>query len=92
MDAVWEEEQVKFIEDNATACTARRLINISDALARMSRRSIRHQCGRWEMIQYLNVFFYDTTRTCVARFLSLEAGYATITTVYLARRLQPDAG
>lgn len=36
LDAVWEEEQVKFIED----MTARRLINISDALARMSRRSM----------------------------------------------------
>lgn len=31
------------------------------------------------MIQYLNVFFTISTRTCVARFLSLEAGCATTT-------------
>lgn len=43
------------------------------------------------MIQYLNVFFMISTRTCVARFLSLEAGCATITGSILARRLQPDA-
>ncbi len=44
------------------------------------------------MIQYLNVFFTISTRTCVARFLSSEAGCATITDSTLACLLQPDVG
>lgn len=43
------------------------------------------------MIQYLNVFFMISTRTCVARFLSLKLAALRLRAVYLARRLQPDA-
>ncbi len=80
LDAVWEEEQVKFIEDNATACDSSPLNQYQRRFSQGCRAAIcRHQCGRWEMIQYLNVFFTISTRTFVRRCFSSAAGCATTT-------------
>lgn len=40
LDAVWEEEQVKFIEDNATACDSSPLNQYQRRFSQMSRRSM----------------------------------------------------
>ncbi|EGS0167943.1 nitrate reductase molybdenum cofactor assembly chaperone [Salmonella enterica] len=58
LDAVWEEEQVKFIEDNATTCD-------SSPLHHYQRRFSQDAAPQYVdvsaggLIQYLNVFFYD---------------------------------
>lgn len=59
LDAVWEEEQVKFIEDNATACD-------SSSMQAYQRRFSQDVAPQYVDIraggrndQYLNVFFYD---------------------------------
>ncbi|ECC9117628.1 TPA_asm: nitrate reductase molybdenum cofactor assembly chaperone [Salmonella enterica subsp. enterica] len=58
LDAIWEEEQVKFIEDNATTCD-------SSPLHHYQRRFSQDAAPQYVdvsaggLIQYLNVFFYD---------------------------------
>lgn len=79
LDAVWEEEQVKFIEDNATACDSSPLNQYQRRFSQMSRRSMSTSVREVGNDSVSERLFTISTRTCVARFLSLEAGCATIT-------------
>lgn len=44
------------------------------------------------MIQYLNVFFYDIYPYLCGTVFILKLAALRLRAVYLARRLQPDAG
>lgn len=60
LDAVWEEEQVKFIEDNATACDSSSMQAYQRRFSQdVAPQYVDIRAGGPEMIQYLNVFFYD---------------------------------
>ncbi len=81
LDAVWEEEQVKFIEDNATACDSSPLNQYQRRFSQdVAPQYVDISAGGGEMIQYLNVFFYDIyPYICATVFFPSAAGCATTT-------------
>ncbi len=80
LDAVWEEEQVKFIEDNATTCDSSPLQQYQRRFSQGRGAAVRRrQRGRPEMIQYLNVFFTTSTPTSARRSFFSAAGCAMTT-------------
>lgn len=79
LDAVWEEEQVKFIEDNATTCDSSPLHHYQRRFSQDARRSTSTSARRPEMIQYLNVFFTTSTPIFAPRYSSSAVGCAMTT-------------
>lgn len=68
LDAVWEEEQVKFIEDNATACDSSPLNQYQRRFSQMSRRSMSTSVREVGNDSVSERLFTISTHTCVARF------------------------
>lgn len=93
LDAVWEEEQVKFMKITPRRVTARRLINISDALARMSRRSMSTSVREVGNDSVSERLFLRYLPVLVRHgFYPWKLAALRPRAVHLARRLQPDAG
>ncbi|BBU83916.1 hypothetical protein EIMP300_53160 [Escherichia coli] len=97
LDAVWEEEQVKFIEDNATACDSSPLNqyqrrfsqDVAQILIGSMSTSVREvgndSVSERLFLRYLPVLVWHGFYPWKLAALRLRA-------VHLARRLQPDAG
>lgn len=79
LDAVWEEEQVKFIEDNATACDSSPLQNYQRRFSGTWHLSMSTSAREARNDTVPERLFTISTRTCAARYLSSAVGYAMTT-------------
>lgn len=91
LDAVWEEEQVKFIEDNATACDSSPLNQYQRRFSQMSRRNMSTSVREVGNDSVSERLFTISTRTFVRRCFSSAAGCATTTGSTPARLLKSNA-
>lgn len=82
LDAVWEEEQVKFIEDNATACDSSPLNQYQRRFSQMSRRSMSTSVREVGNDSVSERLFTISTRTCVARFYPWKLAALRLRAVY----------
>ncbi len=91
LDAVWEEEQVKFIEDNATTCDSSPLHHYQRRFSQTRRRSTSTSAREARNDTVPERLFTTSTYICATVFFLgswLRYDYGQ----YTARVVQPDAG
>lgn len=92
LDAVWEEEQVKFIEDNATTCDSSPLHHYQRRFSGTRRRSTSTSAREARNDTVPERLFYDIYPYICATVFFLGSWLRYDYGQYTARVVQPDAG